>query len=102
MKISLEIGYPRCVKMESDSAQMKENQFIFTQIPNSENKDLLRAGSQSQFLLSLTKLQVESDTIDMSEMRSYPSAEDIETLELMNVFLMYFHWNAIGSIPSEE
>lgn len=39
MKISLEISCSRCMKMQSDSAQMRENRFIFTEIPNSENKD---------------------------------------------------------------
>lgn len=101
MKISLEISCPRCVKMGSDSAQMKGNWFCFLRLPT-ENKDPLRADSQSQFLSSLTKLQVESNTIGMSEMRSYNSAEDIETLEFMNFFLMYFRWNAIWSIPTEE
>lgn len=57
MKISLEISCFRCVKMQSDSAQMNENRFIFTEILNSENKDLLRANSQSQFLLSVTNFR---------------------------------------------
>lgn len=31
--------------------------------------------------------------MSVSEMRSYCSAEDIEILEFINVFLMCFHWN---------
>lgn len=57
--------------------------------------------TKSVFVVS-DKFQVESDAISMSEMRNYPSAEDIETLEFMNVFLMYFHWSAIWRIPTEE
>lgn len=40
--------------------------------------------------------------MNVSEMRGYCSAEDTETLEFINVFLMYFHWKAIWGSPTEK
>lgn len=73
---------------------MKENCVCSVRFP-AENEDPLRPNSQGQLLLSLTKLQVVHDTMHVSEMRSCYLSKETETLELVNVFLMYFQQNAI-------
>lgn len=101
MKISLEISCSRCVNMQSDSAQMKENRFYFYWNSQLRKQRSFEGQLSNSVFVVTDKFQVESDTVVMSEMRNYPPAEDIETLAFMNVFLMYFHWNAFWSIATE-
>lgn len=68
-----------------------------------ESEVPLLANSQGHFLLPLTQLKALRDTVNASEMRIFCSAEETETSDFVNVFLMCFHCNSLrGSHTTGE